>query len=122
MIVIPARFPSFNEYVDACRRNAYKGAQMKREATETVAWWARVSREPKPRSFPVEVRVACYEPNRRRDWDGTASTAVKFVLDGLQEAGLIPNDSPKYVWPVVPTVDHDPDYPRIEVTLVERGN
>lgn len=36
-----------------------------------------------------------YESNNRRDDDGVMH-GMKYILDGLQEAGIIKNDSPKY--------------------------
>ena len=119
MIVIPERLPSLNEYIDLCRRNKFAANKMKRDAMEKVEWWIRASREPKPTRWPVEIHITCYEPNARRDWDGTASMAMKVVLDAMQEIAFIPNDNKKHVWPVVPKVELDREYPRIEVEVVE---
>ena len=121
MIVIERRFPTLNSYINVCRANRYRAARMKAEWDEIVYWAALGSGEPRPKTFPVGVRITVYEPDRRRDWDGSAGFAVKCVLDGLVDAGYFPDDSPKYVWPVRPKVEFDRKRPRVEVEIVERG-
>ena len=97
---------------------------MKSEWDSKVYWAAMASHDPKPKRFPVTVRITVYEPDRRRDWDGSAGFAMKSVLDGLVDAGYLPDDSPRYVWPVVPKVEFDRKRPRVEVEIVEgsKGN
>lgn len=121
MIVIEGRFPTLNEYINVCRANRYRAARMKGEWDDKVLWAAMASHDPKPGRFPVEVRITVYEPDRRRDWDGSVGFAMKTVLDGLQAAGFIPNDDPRHVWPVVPKVEFDRERPRVEVEIVERS-
>ena len=114
---IKGRLPGANEYQAACRRFAKEGARMKREATEAVAWSAKVAHL-KPMRAPVMVRITWIEPNMRRDKDNIRFGA-KFVLDGLQEAGVIGNDNWKWIAGIsddyrVNTVD-----PRVIVELEE---
>ena len=119
MIVIEGRFPTHNAYINACKNNRRYAAAMKRQWDRTVAWVARAAHEPTPASWPVEVRITVYEPDRRRDWDGSMGFVMKTVLDGLQVAGVLPNDDPRHVWPVVPRVELDRKRPRVEVEIVE---
>lgn len=121
MFVIEGRFPTHNAYIELCRRNCYQANAVKREWDERVAWAARAAHEPTPTSWPVEVRITVYEPDRRRDWDGSMGFVMKTVLDGLQRAGVIPNDNPAHVWPVVPKVEFDRERPRVEVEIAERS-
>lgn len=45
---------------------------------------------------PITLEFHWYEPNDKRDMDNVAF-AKKFILDGLQTAGVITNDNPKWV-------------------------
>lgn len=89
-----------NEYQAACRSNKYQGAKLKRTYTE-IAKTAAIDAAHKAKwQKPAgKVRVCCewYEHNRRRDPDNIAS-GIKFVLDGLVAAGVISNDSQKYIF------------------------
>ena len=49
-----------------------------------------------PFKSPVWIRCVWYEGDRRRDLDNV-SAAIKFVLDGLVEMGILKDDSQKYV-------------------------
>ena len=92
-LTIEGKLPSANEYINAERTYRYIAAKMKREATEMVAWQCK-SLEPITKL--ADYTFTWYTKNLRADPDNV-SFAVKFVLDGLQSAGKLPNDSRKYV-------------------------
>jgi Holliday junction resolvase RusA-like endonuclease len=46
---------------------------------------------------PVFVRFTYYEPNNRRDADNIDSGGRKCILDALKHAGVIPNDTRRFV-------------------------
>lgn len=116
---IPGPFPTHNAYVQMCMNNRYRAGAMKREWDETVAWHARAAHIPQPTRWPVDVRITVYERDRRRDWDGSTGFVQKTVLDGLQRAGVLPNDNLAHVMPVRPWVEFDREDPRVEVEIVE---
>ena len=118
-MVIEGRMPTHNAYINACKNNRHVAAAMKGKWDELVAWEAKAANEPTPGKWPVEVRITVYEPDRRRDWDGSMGFVMKTVLDGLQLAGVLPNDDPRHVWPVRPKVEFDRKRPRVEVEIVE---
>lgn len=95
MLTINAKFPSLNEYTEACRRNPHLGSAMKKTYTEIVKLQAE-SQHLKRIDRPVCVTCYWTEANRRRDIDNIAFR-IKFILDGLVQAGVLPDDSPKYV-------------------------
>lgn len=68
---------------------------MKLEQTEQVAQEAKLARLGHF-TEPVFVEFHWYEPNMKRDQDNVAF-AKKFILDGLQIAGVITNDNYKWV-------------------------
>lgn len=114
------RFPGMNDTVAAAQRNRYGYAHEKRKITDLVArqcrevidstgWVAPMA--------PVHIRMVWHEPNHRRDWDNVTH-AVKFVLDGMVEAGVIRGDSQRWIpQPVEDVGDVDPDNPGVTVTI-----
>lgn len=90
---IPVKFPSLNEYVNACRTNKYKGAQMKRDIEGKIYPYI----EPMPRfNTPIKIKFTWVEANKKRDFDNVAFSK-KFVLDAMQKYGKLENDNRKCV-------------------------
>lgn len=114
---VPGKLPGANEYQAACRKHAKEGARMKREATEAVAWAAKAAKL-KPMEAPVSVRITWVEPNMRRDKDNIRFGA-KFVLDGLQEAGVIGNDNWEWIAGIADGYRVNSVDPRVIVELEE---
>jgi len=103
-IWIPAKFPSLNEYINAERRNRFLGAKMKKEWTELVRQevelFVRYNRDNDYvpiTDFPVGIKFIVHEQNTRRDIDNVSSMVAKFCQDGLVQAGVLPDDSQKYI-------------------------
>lgn len=99
-VFIPGRLPGLNEVIDANRRNRYKGATLKKRATETVCVALRGNFVPLD-DGPYDFVLTWVEPNRKRDPDNIAS-AVKFVLDGMIMRGILTNDG----WSQVRSITH----------------
>lgn len=115
-LVYEGRLPGINELVGANRNSPYGGAKMKRKYQKRLvaAWW-EAGKFPFPNH--VTVRVRFYERDQRRD-DDNVFGGLKFVMDALQEIGVIVNDSPKYCH-VLPERFVDKKEPRIEVEIRE---
>lgn len=94
-LFIPHRLPGLNEYIEAMNRNRYIGNKMKREYTDLVH---HVAKAAKLGHFtePITIGWTFWEPNSRRDPDNI-TFAKKFILDGLKEAGVITDDSQKWI-------------------------
>lgn len=92
-VIIEYKFPSFNEYTEACRRNKYVGAKMKRKIEHDISWF--IERLPVIKK-PVFVKFEWHEPTKKRDPDNVCY-AKKFILDALVRCGKLHGDSPKYV-------------------------
>lgn len=101
-IWIPHKFPSLNEYINAERRHRMMAANIKKKWTELVRAeaLAQVS-EPALaiaiEEYPIKIHFIVHEQNTRRDIDNVSSMVSKFCLDGLVKAGILPDDSQKYV-------------------------
>ena len=116
MIRIYGKFPSLNEYVDACRTNPHAGAKMKKEVEQIIA--LQIVRM-KPITEPVIVHFLWHEKNRRRDKDNVAF-AKKFVLDAMQKSGKLPNDNNRYIAGFTDLFEYGSDYGvSVEVEVVK---
>lgn len=91
---IKGRFPGLNDYSDAERTHRMVAAKMKKEYTDLVADYLRLAKAPKFKK--ISVSFEWFEPNTKRDPDNIVF-AKKFVLDGMVQAGMIKNDTQKYV-------------------------
>jgi Holliday junction resolvase RusA-like endonuclease len=89
-------------------------AQMKEKYTNMVAWVAARM----PKFNKIDVAITWVEPNMRRDPDNITA-AQKFILDGLVRAGIIKDDSQKYVNSIIHRFKVDKRNPRVEVVLEE---
>ena len=84
--------------------------------TQTVRMEA-LAQKMTPVTQPVWVRSEYYSKNRRADPDGIR-IAAKYILDGLVEANVLPDDSQKWIIGFVDRFSVDKDDPRIEVELM----
>lgn len=97
-IRIPAIGPSANDFFG--RMHPMKRSKIVRQWHQLVL---AVVRQGNVQPFPVEQYPAIVEcrvffpvGSRRCDWDNLYGT-VKLTLDGLVHAGVLVNDSPKYL-------------------------
>lgn len=83
-----------NTYIDALNAHRMKGAQIKKDETERV--WAECKVQGlKPMKGKVFIKYFWYTP-RRLDPDNIRF-ASKYINDGLVRAGVIKDDSLKYI-------------------------
>ena len=119
-LTIPLKLHSLNEYIGACRRNAYQGAQMKRKDQSNVEWYIRSQLRGIHLKKPVRMEYRWYEPNRKRDLDNVSSYGRKIIQDALVATQVIQNDTWKQVVGFSDSFDVDKKNPRIEVTIIEQ--
>ena len=116
--VIPGNLPGLNLLIAANRANRYKGAKLKKDADMQVIAAIRKCHVGAVKGYPVEVRIWFYEKDRRRDIDNVYSGG-KYVLDALQEAGILKGDGQRYVNRLRYVHCTDPHNPRVEVEIIE---
>lgn len=116
--VIPGRLVGLNEYINACRRNRYAGAKIKKDAQTAICW--EIKRQ-KVKRFknPVDVHITWIEPNMKRDKDNI-SFAKKFILDSLVQMQIIQDDGWKWVNNLSDKFYVNKKEPRIIVTLDDK--
>ena len=116
-MTIPGRFPGLNDYIAANNRFRLESAAMKRKHTDRVCELAQLADMPIFRN-PVFVVIDWVEPNRRRDPDNVRF-GVKFILDGLVKAGVLQNDSQRWILGIEDRYFVDHDRPRVQVTIYD---
>lgn len=121
-IIIPLDvLPSLNEHDNANRANRYGGASMKKRATGQCSLYVKkaINEGFKVERQPMDLKFTWYAKDRRKDKDNIAF-AVKYIFDGMVDAGLIENDGWKQVGNWENEFEVDKGNPRVEI--MERVN
>jgi Holliday junction resolvase RusA-like endonuclease len=92
-IMIHGKLPTANEYIDACRKNRYAAAKMKRDAEDAIILQCK---RLLPIKQKVRIKLTWYEETARRDPDNVRF-GVKFILDALQRCGKLKNDNARWI-------------------------
>lgn len=114
---IPGRLPGMNDFIGAMNANRWKGADLKKKETKRCA--LAVIGMPRMNK-PVNLEIKWIERDARRDIDNISGGGTKVLLDGLVSAGVLEDDSRRWVRSIV---NHFPEpdkaNPRVEVLLIE---
>jgi Holliday junction resolvase RusA-like endonuclease len=96
---VPGQLPGMNEIIAAAKGAGGRGytySKLKKQWTSDVAWLARAAQV--PRAETIRLECTWVEPihknGARRDRDNV-ECGVKFLLDGLKAARVIPDDRPE---------------------------
>ena len=116
-ITIPGELPDLNEIIRVAKSHPVAYANSKGVHTEIVAWGC-VGVPKEQLKMPVDVTCTWYTKNLRKDPDNV-SAGVKFVLDGLVQAGVLPDDRRKQINSISHHFDVDKLNPRVEIVLTE---
>lgn len=116
-IVIPLKgIPSLNEHDNANRANRFSGASMKKNATNLCAAYVKqaMNKGFVIKEQPADLKIVWYAENRRKDKDNIAF-AVKYIFDGMVNAGLISNDGWQQIGDWENAFEIDKEDPRVEI-------
>ena len=112
-IIIPGELPDFNFIIAETKKGNRKYQpynKIKQEHTERVAWIIkRKIKKPLPK-VDIEIEWVCKD--KRKDKDNI-SAGIKFILDGMVQAGVIKNDGWSEIGNISHTFSVDKDNPRI---------
>ena len=100
------RFPTLNEYIDCERGSTIAAAAMKKKCTEQVKEQC-LSQQIESIKGEVDLLFE-WHSSTRHDPDNVAF-AKKFILDGLQAAGVLENDNRKFIGTMADEVVNDDD-------------
>lgn len=108
------RFPTLNEYIDCERGSTIAAAAMKKKCTEQVKKQCLLQ-QIQPVNGKVDLLFE-WHSSTRHDPDNVAF-AKKFILDGLQAAGVLENDNRKFIGTMADDIiQDDEDYVILHIT------
>ena len=113
-LFLEGEFTTLNPYINAERTNRFMGAKIKKEETNLVKM--QCLREPPFENYPVHIKFIWHFPNTRTDPDNIAF-AKKFILDGLQEAGVLAGDDWKRISGFEDEFVLDPAHPGVVLEI-----
>ncbi len=116
ILIIKGRLPGYNELKNKAWQASYR---LKKEAMQEVQINASLQKI-RPIKGKVEIAIACFEPNAKRDPDNVQAGANKIILDALQGMGILQGDGRKYIDLICPAVEVDKNKPRIKVEMREK--
>lgn len=73
---------------------------------EEIYWQVKEQKIPKVKEYPVKISYKFFLSGRLPDVD---NVAVKLVNDGLRYAGVLENDSPKFIKEITVSVEKGDD-------------
>lgn len=108
------RFPTLNEYIDCERGSTIAAATMKKKCTEQVKEQCLLQ-QIQPVNGKIDLLFE-WHSSTRHDPDNVAF-AKKFILDGLQAAGVLENDNRKFIGTMADEIiQDDEDYVILHIT------
>ena len=99
MFTIPGKLPGYNEQCEADRKNAIAGYRLRNDTENMILFLIRASMNrgnTRKIMKPCRIHFDWCECRTNRDLDNIFF-AKKYILDALQVAGILPNDSQKWV-------------------------
>lgn len=97
---IHSKLPNLNEFRAEIARSPYKGGKLKAEVEDGIILDIMLAKQKgtlKPiERYPIQINCIWFQISKRMDLDNRRSS-VKFILDAMQKAEIIPNDSQKYI-------------------------
>ena len=113
-IKINYKFASLNDIINVSRTNRFMANKLKKDEMEVVRY-STIGIKPIT-DYPVEIVFLWHIKNINSDLDGRCA---KNILDGLVNAGILQNDSLKYINKITHEYIKDTkDY--VELTITAR--
>lgn len=119
-LIIKGSLPGRNEAENAARTHWSVARKLKKDNTDLVMWECKAQKI-KPLQGQARVEVTFYEKDLKRDADNVIG-GLKYILDGIVNAGVFKNDTRKLVKLFIMPVELDRQNPRIEIKLSEVQN
>ncbi len=115
--ILLGEYCTLNEYSDAERTHYRYGASIKKAETNRAAWDLKAQWDGYPHIQKMVFVFTWYRKNKRTDPDNIVF-AKKFILDAMQEIGIIENDGWKQIGGFEDRFRVDKDNPRVEIELI----
>jgi Holliday junction resolvase RusA-like endonuclease len=91
---IPCELCTLNDYISAERTNKHIAASIKKKQTKLITLYCKQLKINKTKQYDLEINW--FTKNKRKDSDNVFF-AIKFIQDGMVEAGVIENDGYKQI-------------------------
>ena len=118
-IILHGEYATLNKYTLANRNNSGYGASIKRAETNRAVMELLNQLRGETKLVPKSVfKFTWYRKNKRTDPDNICF-AKKFILDAMQEVGMIENDGWNQIVGFVDKFEIDKDNPRVEIEITE---
>lgn len=118
-MTVPGELTDLNSFIDQATTHWAKSGKSKKEDTQAVKLVAsQYADEITEDDLPIDVHCHWVTESRRKDKDNIRF-AMKMVLDGLEEAGLIPNDGWKEIGKLSDSFERDKHNPHVEITITK---
>lgn len=121
-VVVNGKFPSLNEFINACRTHKMAANNMKHKSQNEIAVYLVEQLQKVRIDKPVFIKYTYYEKNKKRDLDNISSYFHKVFQDSLVNCKIIHNDSWQYIVGFSDDFAVDNKNPRIEVEIIEVGD
>lgn len=121
-VVVNGKFPSLNEFINACRTHKMSANNMKHKSQNEIAVYLVEQLRKVRIDKPVFIKYTYYEKNKKRDLDNISSYFHKVFQDSLVNCKIIHNDSWQYIVGFSDDFAVDNHNPRIEVEIIEVGD
>lgn len=117
-------FPSLNNLLADFARAPQIGGSTKRKYKDICSWEIRSQLRGYKAEKPLILHYRFYEPSRgqKRDLPNVMSFFDKCFEDALQDCGVIPNDSPKWMLNITHDFFYTDGEPYVEVYIEEVMN
>lgn len=115
---LQGEFTDLNTYINIERTHRYKASALKKQETNFIADLVSLEKVPPVNFYPVHIAFHWYTPNNRKDADNVCFSK-KFIMDGLVKAGVIFDDSRKFVNGFTDSFAVDKENPRVEITITK---
>lgn len=115
-LTITGELTDLNAYIKAMNSNRFAGNGIKQYETDRVVMEANKQRVPSIDTYPVHIVYRWYPKDRKKDVDNIVF-GKKFINDGLVRAGVLENDSQKYLSGMSDFIEVDRNKPRVEVEI-----
>jgi len=116
-VIIEGRLAGLNELIAVNRAGWKSGSKDKKAETNGCMAWAKYAMQHgliKPIKVKADVSVTWYEKSAKRDHDNILGGGLKMAFDGFVKAGLLADDSQRYIGKITSIVKKSPTKPRIE--------
>lgn len=117
--IIEGELTDLNSYVRSCRGHWAAAEKKVKENREAVYYSVLKHRQAiQDMKKPLDIHCHWVCKNRRKDKDNIRF-GIKWILDGMEDAGAIENDGWKQIGNLSDSFSVDKNNPHIEVTVTE---